>query len=875
MPGTAWSRVASTAIVLVLLSAFSRPADAQVRFDIPAESLGQALRALGVQANLNVYFDPPAVKGLQAPELKADMSADNALAKLLAGTALRAVRVDENTVRVIADPGEKRAQSSHAPDSGAVYEPNSNVHLAYAGDDRHIDANSQHRLAAVSASGATTEEAGSDTNTNSGSRSTSLEEVVVSAQKRDERLQDVPVPVTAISANTLLESNQIRIQDFYTSVPGLSVTPGDEHGAPQLAIRGVTTGGFSNPTVGVVIDDVPYGASFGAVYGNEAPDIDPSDLARVEVLRGPQGTLYGASSIGGLLKYVTVDPSTQALTGRLQAGTTSIYNSGGLGYNVRGAANIPLSDTFAVRISGFGRRDPGYIDNVETGQEGINVENSYGGRLSALWRPSDVLSLKVSGLLQDTKADGSPDVDIEPGLGDLQQKDLRGTGWRRNHIQAYSANLTAALGQAQLTFLSGYSINTDSDSYDFSDPNTGFGYFTENTFGPAGAGAPLLESVKTRKFTQEIRLTMPVTDHIDWLLGAFYNHENTTLIEQVVGANPITGVPVGNYGYFDVPTTFSEYAGFTDLTFRFTDQFDVQVGGRESANRQTYAQTVIGPYDTDLLGLPSPVVYPPSHTNENAFTYLVTPRFKFSPDLMVYARLASGYRPGGPNIYATASALPSRYDPDKTENYEIGVKGNVLDRLLSFDASVYYIDWTDIQLQLRDPTTHITYYANGSRAKSQGIELSLQSKPVGGLTLSGWVTYDDAVLTADLPATSTAYGVAGNRLPDSARFSGNLAAEEEFPITASVSGFAGGTLSYVGNRESVFVSGSPNRQIFPGYAQLDLRSGVRYDTWTVDAFVTNATDRRGVLSGGIGSLNPVAFYYTQPRTVGISVSRTF
>ena len=859
MPGHTRSRTFLVLSVSLLLNVFCGTAEAQIRFDLPAQPLAQALTAIGSLANLNIYFDAPTVDGIQAPALKAELSADDALARLLAGTRLHAVRVDENTVRVVAEPESKHAQSVHDPASGSVSRPSS-VHLASAG----IGAEAAGDAVISGASG-------SDDRARSGA----LDEVIVSAQKREERLQDVPVPVTAISASTLLENNQVRIQDYYTSVPGLSATPGDEHGSPQLAIRGVTTGGFSNPTVGVVIDDVPYGASFGAVYGNEAPDIDPSDLARIEVLRGPQGTLYGASSIGGLLKFVTVDPSTDAFSGRVQAGTTSVYNGDGLGYNVRGAVNIPLSDTLAVRASGFTRRDPGYVDNVQTGQGSINLENAYGGRLSGLWRPSDELSLKVSALLQDSKVDGSPSVDVEPGLGDLQQSDLRNTGWRRNRIEAYSANLTAALGKAQLTFLSGYSINTDSDSYDFSDPNTGFGYFTEQYFGPSGAGAPLLESVRTKKFTQEIRLSMPITDRIDWLLGAFYNHENTSLIEQVLGANPLTGISVGNYGYFNVPTTFSEYAAFTDLTFRITDQFDVQLGGRESENRQSYAQTVTGPYDIDLLGLPSPVIYPDSHTKENAFTYLLTPRFKVSPDLMVYARLASGYRPGGPNIYATSSTLPSQYDPDKTENYEIGLKGDVLDHVLSFDASLYYIDWKDIQLQLRDPKTHITYYANGSSAKSEGVELSIESRPLRGLTVTAWVTYDDAVLTRDLPATSTAYGVAGDRLPNSSRFSGNMSLQDEFPITASVSGFVGGTLSYVGDRESVFVSGSPDRQVFPGYAQADLRAGVRYGPWTVDAFVTNVADRRGVLSGGIGSLNPVAFYYIQPRTTGLSVWRTF
>src|ERR1700678_1267405 len=258
-----------------------------------------------------------------------------------------------------------------------------------------------------------------------------LAEIVVTAEKREERLQDVPVPVTVISTEDLLNTNHQRLQDYYTTVPGLNLVSGD--GASSLAIRGITTGGGStgNPTVGVTIDDVPFGSSSGLLaFGGQIPDIDPSDLARVEVLRGPQGTLYGASSIGGLLKYVTVDPSTEGFSGRMQADANSVYNGNGPGYVVRGAVNIPLTDTLAVRASAFTRRDAGYIDDPFIGRDGVNRADVNGGRVSLLWRPSADLSLKIGALLQDTRGFGSAYVgssfDVnQTGLGDLQQDALR------------------------------------------------------------------------------------------------------------------------------------------------------------------------------------------------------------------------------------------------------------------------------------------------------------------------------------------------------------------------------------------------------------------------------------------------------------------
>src|SRR6185437_3304634 len=190
-----------------------------------------------------------------------------------------------------------------------------------------------------------------------------------------------------------------------------SVSPGDEHGVPQLAIRGITTGGFTTPTVGVVVDDVPFGGA-GINYGFEAPDLDPSDIARVEVLRGPQGTLYGDSSMGGLIKYVTVAPSTERLSGQMQAGLEGVRNGDQVSYNVRGSINLPLSDTAALRASGFERVDPGYIDNIVSDQRGVNRGTAYGGRVSLLWEPSADLSLRLNSLYQRARVDGSPDITV-------------------------------------------------------------------------------------------------------------------------------------------------------------------------------------------------------------------------------------------------------------------------------------------------------------------------------------------------------------------------------------------------------------------------------------------------------------------------------
>jgi len=252
----------------------------------------------------------------------------------------------------------------------------------------------------------------------------------------------------------------------------------------------------------------------------------------------------------------------------------------------------------------------------------------------------------------------------------------------------------------------------------------------------------------------------------------------------------------------------------------------------------------------------------------------LTPQFKMSRDMMVYARLASGYRPGTPNL--PAFNVPRESTPDKTKSYELGTKGDLIDHKLTFDLSVYYIDWTDIQIQLRDPVTKLVYNTNGSRAKSQGVELSLTARPARGLMISTWFDYDDAVLTKAFPANSPSAGGPGDRLPLSSRYSGNLSLEQDFPLRDNLMGYVGTQASYVGNRIGVFgTTDAPQRQFYPAYTKVDLRAGVKYDSWTVNAYVNNVADSRAFIGGGIGYFPGYAQVYITPRTVGLNVIRDF
>ena len=262
------------------------------------------------------------------------------------------------------------------------------------------------------------------------------------------------------------------------------------------------------------------------------------------------------------------------------------------------------------------------------------------------------------------------------------------------------------------------------------------------------------------------------------------------------------------------------------------------------------------------------IISPQEDSGASAFTYLVTPRFKFSQDLMAYARFASGYRAGGPNT--PGPGVPLQFNPDTTKNYEVGLKGDVAHHTVTFDVSLYYIDWSDIQLPLTKGFN--SYTANGGRAESQGIEISGEWQPVAGTTFAAWVAPSEAELTQAFPTGTSAYGVSGDRLPFSTRFSGHVSLNQDYPLSTRVSGSFGVAVGYVGDREGVF-TGTATRQVYPAYAKVDAHNGLKFDSWSLGAYVNNLTDRRGLLSGGLGTTLPYAFNYIQPRTVGLTVAK--
>lgn len=826
--------------------------------DIPAQNLGDALQAFALASHHKLFYSSDLVAGKKSPPLLGQFTTEEGVKRLLANADLQ-YEVTSNGLVMI--------RSASAADSPADVVRQSSADNG--GKEGKKDSSQDFRVAQLDQ---TTLTSGSQVEGRGDHRQEVLDEVVVTAQKRSEKLMDTPVPVTVVNTDALTENNQLRLQDFFTSVPGLSMTQGVLNNE-FLSIRGISNQiARGSTTVGVVVDDAPFGANTAV----QVSDIDPGELQQIEVLRGPQGTLYGSSSMGGLLKYVMVEPSTTEFSTRVQAGLDTIYNAAKLGYTTRASANLPVNETLAFRVSAFMREDPGYIDDVETAQEGVNVAHTSGGHVAGLWRPADGWSLKLNAFYTNTVAQGVNGVDIptagypqSANLQDLQQYRARGSGYNEVEIQQYSATLDGKLGPVDVKSITAYNKTRIDTTADYS---TYFSGLAQQDFNVSGALAPQVSP--TEAVSQEVRFSGSVGRTVDWLAGGFFTHQDSDVHDSIQPEDPLSGIQTkGNLFYEQYIEDYRESAGFVDFTFHVTDRFDVQAGGRESRIFESYGYYSIG----DLNGSPTAVYGEPTLGNSaNAFTYLFTPSYKITPDTMVYARLASGFRAGTLNPTATGAAfggIPLASDPDKTYNYEVGIKGDFLGHRLSVDASAYYIDWKHIQLLVIETVQGLqaSFTTNGGDAKSEGLELTLTARPLAGMTLTGWFDYDDAVLKQGFPGTSPFVGAAGDRLPFTSRYSAHLAGQQEFPLWGELRGFGGASLDYVGDRIGDFQVAGVTRQYYPSYVKADVQAGVKFGAWTINTYANNLTNRRGEIATGVDFPPPASSVtYIEPRNIGIN-----
>lgn len=705
-----------------------------------------------------------------------------------------------------------------------------------------------------------------------------LETVVVTAQKRTEALQKVPDSVTALQTADLARQGAVKLTDYAADVPGLNLissTPGQS----IVILRGITTGfSVGSPsTVSTYVDDVPYGSATASAYGSIATlDLDPGILQRVEVLRGPQGTLYGAGAFGGVIKYDTTQPSLTDYRGRAELDGSAV-DGGGDGGGVRAMLDGPLvKDKLGVTISAFDRHDPGYIDDPHRNRQNVNKSESYGGRVAVSWRPTDKLSSELSAIDQETFTDGQSVADLNPNLAPIYGKyeqARNGNELWDVRSRLYSLRVSYDLGWATIASISSYQTQEALWSYDLT--------IKRGAAAQAATGVPNLGVfehvvVDHKKDTQELRITSPNSDKLEWLAGLFYTHEWGIKDENFQPISILTDMPVSlpQPLFRDVLNdSYTEYAAYGDLTYYVSSKFKVLSGIRYSND----SEDSVTPFTGVLAGVPSVTV---GKSSDTSVTYLVSPSFNFNANNMAYARVASGFRPGGPTNVPPASLLggaPESYGPDSLTNYELGYKAVLPQQRMTIDLSAFDVEWKD--MQIRTVVSGFFVTGNAAGARSSGVELDWGWEPINGLHLTANAAYTDAKLTADAPAIG---GKSGDALPDVPRLSANLAADYEFPISGELVGFVGGNVQYQGARHQDFVASTPKGYVAPGmpaYTVGNVHLGFNYTGLSVEAYIKNVGNSYGMTR--ISSLMangyspPLAVGVIQPRTFGLSVTKEF
>lgn len=706
-----------------------------------------------------------------------------------------------------------------------------------------------------------------------------LEEIVVTANKRSEKLQEVPSAVTAISGDSIQKLGIDQLADYMSFVPGLSALGNAAPGHGQIVLRGLSTGAQqTTPTAAFYLDDTPFGTNGQLAIGAlTAPDPDLADVERVEVLKGPQGTLYGASALGGVIKIVSKRPDLNNFEGSVRLSGSSVTN-GGLGFGMRAVVNAPIvNDKLAVRATAFNRSDAPFTDNVLLGED-KNRSRVQGGRLSLRFQPTDKIDLQLNGFFQQLRSYGSTAVELDPRTlqpiyGDLKYHDRFGPTYRTSY-RIVNATANIDLGFATLTNALSFSKQNDANLTDYTDV---YGIVLASLLPANSYRISALVSPNFRRLTDELRLASASNKHFEWLAGLYVNREVSLYETDLRTTSAATSLPftgaigntVNNFYTNSLNSTFNEYAAFANATYYLNDQLDITGGIRVSRNHQYYSTPNSGLLAGGVNG------FRRGSSSETSPTALATLRWRPVENWNFYARAASGYRPGGPTTTVRPGIKP-QVDADTVWNYEVGAKTTFLDGKASFNVAAYYIDWSDIQLNTL--VGGILALGNGGKAVSQGIEFDFTYAPVQGLTLQANGSFSDAHLEDDAPAVNAR---AGDRLPSSPRWTFSGTADYQFPTFGDFNGLVGGSVRYQGTVVTAF-SGDPlnTRVKLPDYTTLDLRAGLESAKYDVMLRLDNVFDERAYSSGTIGRISPsqnipLGAVVIRPRTVSLTLTARF
>jgi len=727
-----------------------------------------------------------------------------------------------------------------------------------------------------------------------------LEEVVVTATRRSESVQDIPINITAVSGSQIEEQRLRNIADIANYVPGLTVVDrGPRNDEPDILVRGLnTTGlgpGFESDTVATYLGEIPLQVN-----------LMPVDMERVEVLIGPQGTLYGQGTMGGAIRYIPNEADTNEFELNVRADMYSGEESDDLGYEYGLTVNVPLmEDRLGLRINVDQRDDPGFIDYIYVVQqsgvsnpepdfsdpadvaanlrevEDANFEETTSYRVNLRWLPTDDIDVNLWYYDQETEAGGRQIAhQLAIGTGKYE------SGLRYEEPNEYSNELISLdvswnFGWAEATFVYGKSSYDEVGQRDQTDLLLSFEYGYE--FFPSFS-AFTREDAEEDIDTIEVRLTSQYDSKFSWVIGYFENERELSALSQEFTPG-FDQFAVDNFGGVQLRPDSLEYievteeeeketAFYGELTYQATEQLALTVGYRSYEFEVNNAGGFGLPlFDTVFLGAPQDAIDVNIGTNvgeDDGDLLKFNASYDIDSDNMVYFTYSEGYRNGGVNSVPECTqeqidsdtqqlcALPSEVfiAPDEIENWEVGYKGYLFDRTLSANVALYYIDWQDLQVATVTDNGNLPITGNGSEAESSGIEFQgrwlIDSNWEASLTYA----YTKAELTADAPGLVGPFdALDGTRLPGSPEhqatfnvtynttvFDGvDLAINYGVVYTGDVFNIPGGDENTLRDPDTGLPASRGGEEI-PSYDVHHLSATFTKDQWMVQAYVENLTD---------------------------------
>jgi iron complex outermembrane recepter protein len=715
-----------------------------------------------------------------------------------------------------------------------------------------------------------------------------LEEVIVTATKRAENLQDIPVSVTALSATTLQEAGVENIEDVAQLVPSLTVNTNINPFAAGVRIRGFGTQ-QNDPSleasVAFILDGVYMGRS-----GMGMSDL--TDVERIEVLQGPQGTLYGKNSNAGVVSVITKDPNTEENEGFVEA-TLGDYDN----QRYVASSSGPINDALAYRLAGSWHDQNGWMENP--GGDDLNGGTDWNARGKLLWQASDTLSLLLTGSHVDrntsccaadaTQTSAITDQLIKQGLP-VPKNDA--FDWKNSVNVDSKFDLTADMITAKLDYDLEWGVITSLSAWNQYDYTTD----TDGDRSQLDVLAVVDDKYSGNAWSEELRLTSELDGPLQYVAGLYAAHEKNTRGDgssfTVIGNDvlsvakaalppPQNGlvrlvVQPGDYVTIDNTWETDTLALFGQTTYNFTDELALTLGGRYS-NENKDADFLVTTYSSSVAGQDpsfpsSPLVdqaYAPIdqdfNRGDDGFTGLANLSYFVTPEIMIFTSVTSGTKSGGFNGVAGEGA-PREFEPEDSTNYELGIKSRMLEDRLQLNATAFYTEFTDLQFIAQNTVGTGFYVSNAAEGTSQGIDMDFSAMPLDNLILGGGLQYLDAQYTKGLLEEFD--------VPFAPTWSGNLSATLLLPLADGMT-YLRGDYSFMGDHFANNTYQPPATE--QDKALLNARLGWRNDNWDAALWVKNITDE----AYSAQTAAPLTFTGTEaefleaPRTYGVTVRYTF